>query len=266
MKVNWVSLLTGSMKYKVSFFLLALIVLQFKLVAQTPPSTELLLQQARNLEKSIQYEQSIQKYEEYLKFSPANITVLCKLSEIYSIAGRELNEKKKQTNYFQRAKNLATQALKLQPSYADANFVMSLAQGNLALVTFGKDKIDAVLQVKNYAEKTVMLDPNSYKGYHVLGKWYFEISNLNAIEKWLVKMTFGALPEASFQKAANCFEKSRLLNPGFLLNYLELAKCYTQMEQKSKALECILTLEKLPANTKEEQLAKKQAAQIRKDF
>lgn len=244
---------------KNSSLFLGLFFCQLVLFSQTPLPAESILQQASSFEKNHLEARAIQKYEEYLKLAPASIQVLCKISELYSTTGRYSLQKKDQINAFHRARDLASQALKIQPNHAEANFVMALAQGNLALVAFGQDKIDAVKLVKSYAEKSVQLDPNSYKGYHVLGKWNYEVSNLSSIEKWLVKMTFGALPEASFKKAAYCFEKSRQLNPGFLLNYLELAKCYSSLNDQAKQNECLLAMEKLPATTKEELMAKKEA-------
>lgn len=235
-----------------------------KINAQIP--SEVLLQQARVLEKNNQDDQALLKYEEYLKIVPSNVTINCKLSELYSRVGKMQKGKQVQTDYYKKASLYASKALKLQPASAEAHFVMSVAYGNLAIVAFGADKIDAVRKVKYYAEKTVQLDPNNFKGYHVLGKWNAEVSALNSVEKWLVKVTFGGLPPASFDKAIECFDKSRKLNPSFLLNYLELAKCYLEKDDKRKAGEMLQFIEKAPMGSSEDLLTKKEAEELTDRF
>ena len=223
---------------------------------------EVYLQQARAYEKNNQEFKALQKYEEGLRYSPGNVSIICKLSELYSQLGKLQNGKQQQLEFYKKAKSYASTALKLQPSSAEANFVMSVAQGNQALIAFGSDKIDAVKQVKFFAEKAVQLDPSNFKGYHVLGKWNAEVSGLNNVEKWLVKVTFGGLPAASYDKAIECFEKSRKLNPTFLLNYLELAKCYFEKEDNLHAKEMLQFIAKAPANGTEDLNTKKEAAQL----
>ena len=231
-----------------------------ELTAQS--AVEAILQQARIFEKNHQDAQALQKYEEYLKYTPGNVSIVCKLSELYSQLGKLQNGKQQQIEFCKKANSYAATALKLQPSSAEAHFVMSVAQGNQALLAFGADKIEAVKQVKYYAEKTVQLDPSNFKGYHVLGKWNAEVSGLNSVEKWLVKMTFGGLPYASYDKAIECFEKSRKLNPSFLLNYLELAKCYFEKDDNRHAKEMLQFIDKAPAIGTEDLNTKKEAAQL----
>jgi len=48
------------------------------------------------------------------------------------------------------------------------------------------------------------------------------------------------------QDAITFFEKSRALNPGFVLNYLELSKAYYRIDQKKKAKELLGSMLQLP--------------------
>jgi hypothetical protein len=47
---------------------------------------------------------------------------------------------------------------------------------------------------------------------------------------------FGALPEASLEEAVRDYERSRTLNPGFLLNYYELARAYRRQGHTGQAI------------------------------
>lgn len=214
--------------------------------------TTALMQQAASLEKAFKDEEALQAYTAVLKREPSNIEALCRASELCTTLGRRQEAKEKQKDYYERGQQLAVRALKANPDYAEANFAMAIALGRIAQNASGDDKIKAVKDIRGYANRCIQLDPNNYKGYHVLGKWHFEVSDLSALEKWLVKVTYGALPKASLDDAIACYEKSRQLNPAFLLNYLELAKSYERKDDPKKARAFIEQMLKLPPNSSDD--------------
>lgn len=211
-----------------------------------------LMRQAEAAEKAFKDDDALAKYLEVIKIQPGNIDALCKASELYSVVGKRQEGKDKQKDYYNKGKQYAQRALAVNPNNSEANFAMAVSMGRMALISSGEEKIKAVKDVKTYADKCVKLDPKNFKGYHVLGKWHYEISNLNALERWLVKVVYGALPKSSLDDAAKYYEKSMQLNPSFLLNYLELAKVYKQKDQPEKARQLLNQLEKLPAQTSDD--------------
>jgi len=198
-------------------FMLFLLILPFENNAQ---DINLLLKDAQQLETAFKEPEALQKYLDVIRFQPGNLTALIKISELYSILGKHQGTKDKQKEYYRNARVYAQKALTVNGNSSDANVVMALAMGRMALISSGDDKIKAIKDVKTYSEKSVQLDPNNFKGYHVLAKWNYEVSDLNSVEKWLVKVAYEALPKASLDDAIKYFEKSRQLNPSFLLNYL----------------------------------------------
>ncbi len=165
-------------------------------------------------------------YSKILKTEPSNIFALCRCSELCSRIGNRLPEKSKKLDYFKAAKAYANAALHINPNNSEANFVMSLAMARMALMSTGKERIVAVKNIKSYAEIAVKMDPSNFKAYTLLGIWNYEVSNLNAMERGLAKWFFGGLPAASLESAISFCEKSRSINPNFVLNYLELARAY----------------------------------------
>ncbi len=87
-----------------------------------------------------------------------------------------------------------------------------------------RERVILAKDVRYYAENAIRLDPDNFRAYHILGRWNYEVSNLSLAEKSFARIFYGNLPSASLDKAISDFEKSRSLNPGFILNYLELAK------------------------------------------
>lgn len=139
---------------------------------------------------------------------------------------------------------------------------MAFALGRMAIISSGDERINAVKDIRKYAEKTIQLDPLHYKAYHVIGRWHYEVSNLNTVERWLLKMAYGSLPKSSLETSIRNYEKSRQLNPAFLLNYLELAKAYDRQSNERKAMELLNTMMKLPLASSNDEIIKAEGRKL----
>ena len=221
-----------------------------------------LLMEAKQNEAVFKDYETLMKYSEVLKIQPNHITALCKVSELFSLTGKRQATKEKQKEYYAAALKYAKQAYATNPTSAEACFVMSVAMGRLAMMASGQEKIDAVKAIKSYAEKAVQYDPDNFKGYHVLGKWHYEVSNLNSLERWLVKVTYGALPDASLSKAIGYYEKSKQLNSAILINYLELAKAYHKNDEEKKAIATLEVMATLPNSSGDDATIRAEAKKL----
>jgi tetratricopeptide (TPR) repeat protein len=250
-----------SKAFLLPFFLLSL--LPFTSLAQ---DIAVLQKEAQQLETSFKDEEALKKYLEIIKIQPHNLNALCKVSELYTLAGKLQAKTDQQKAYYRNAKAYAQKALQVNAGSAEANVMMSVAMGRMALIASGKEKIIAVREIKSFAEKAIQLDATNFKAYHVLGKWHYEVSELSAATKWLVKVTYGALPKASLDDALRYYEKSNQLKPGFVLNYLEMAKVYYSKDNDKKAIELLQTMMKLSNTTSNDAGAKQEGKELLEDW
>jgi tetratricopeptide (TPR) repeat protein len=227
---------------------------------------EVMLREAQQLESTYKENDALKKYLEILHYQSYNLSALCKTSELYSRLGKRQSTKDKQKEYYTTAKSYAQKALQANSNSSDANFVMAVAMGRMALISSGEEKINAVKEIKSYAEKCIHIDPNNFKGYHVLGKWHYEVSDLNGLEKWLVKVAYGTLPKASLDESIRFYEKSKQLNPNFVLNYLELAKAYHRKNNNKQAVALLEAMMKLPDATADDASIKTQGKKLLKEW
>ena len=227
----------------IRFFLFILLILPFENNAQ---DADALLREAQQQESQFKELDAFVKYSQVVRLQPSNLAVLCKCSELCIYIGGREKDKTKKADYFKAAKTYATAALRVNPNSSEANVVMSMAIGRLTLIASGKDKIASVNDVKLYADRAIKLDPSNFKAYHVLGKWNYEISNLNFLERTLAKLFYGDVPKASLEDAIANYEKARSINPAYVLNYLELAKAYYRNDNKKKAIELLNAMMPLP--------------------
>lgn len=242
------------------FFFTSLIFLSQFLRAQDVNSY---INLAEQYENAMNDEQAIIKYKEALKIQPNNIYAICKASELCNrIGARFKNDKAKQADYFAASKTYARAALKIDPLNSESNFVMALVMGREAIIKGGKEKIMAVKDVKNYADLSIKYNPNNFKAWYVLGKWYYEVSALNYFERTAVKIFFGALPKADIDDAIACFEKVKSINPAFALNYLSLAKAYKRKDESSVAKQNLSIMISLPEQTQDDAKIKSEGREL----
>ncbi|MFT3933394.1 MAG: tetratricopeptide repeat protein [Chitinophagaceae bacterium] len=228
-------------------------------------SVTALQKDAQQLE-TVSEEKAFLKYQEILKLQPANIAALCKSSELCSSIGRRQKEKEEQLSYFKAAQKFASQALSVNPNSSEANFVMSIAMGRMALVLGGKEKIAAVDQIKKYAELSIKCDPSNYKPYHVLGRWHYEVSDLSGFERAFAKIFYGGVPPATLKEAIYNYEKCRSLAPDLIINYVELARCYHRNDQKAKAIEFLNKALSMPEKMQDDKRVKEEARVLLKKW
>ena len=226
-----------------------------------------LIKEGNRLESLPDEKAAFHKFKEVLKLSATNIYALNKCSELCSRIGqRETTNTKLRSDYYAAAKIYAQTALKIEPTNSEANCVMSIALGRSSMSKSGKEKIENAKEVKKYVDAAIAGDPKNFKAWHVLGRWQYEISNLNALERSLVKLLYGGLPPATIKQSIASFEKARVLRPEFLLNYYEMARAYKDNDNKAKAIAYLQVLLTLPNQTEDDPAIKEKSRALLKSW
>ncbi len=234
-----------------SFILLLL----FIIATVSAQDAAAVIKEAARLENTLNEKAALEKYKEALKLHPSNITALNKCSELCSRIGKRNPDSKIRTSYYQYAKNYAAAALKINPNNADANCAMAIILGSIALTGSSKEKVTAAKEIKKYVDIALKNDPLNYKAWHVLGRWHFELSDLNVFERAAVKIMFGGLPHSTVPESIRAFEKAGSIK-SFAANYMELAKAYKKNNQQDKAIAAINALLNFPNQTEDDEALK----------
>jgi tetratricopeptide (TPR) repeat protein len=247
--------------------LLILFFFNFQLLAQPAQrAIEPLLAEAHVYEVQRNEKAAYDKYKEVLRAAPRNVQALVKCSELCSRIGKRETTEQKRDDYYKAAKTYADIALSIAPNHSEANCVMAIALGRISLNHSGKEKVNAAKDIRKYVDKALLYDANNYKAWHVLGRWHFELSSLNVIERTAVKVFFGKIPHASFKDAIVALEKANDLSKGFILNYFELARAYKKAGQKAKAIATIKQMLQLPDTTEDDAATKADGEALLKEW
>ncbi len=229
----------------------------FSCAMSSAQDINVMLKDADKLESIPNELAAFNKYSEIVKIQHNNVYALAKCSELCSRIGKRQTDKKAKEDFYTAAKSFAEAALKVNPNSSDANAVMAMALGHQSLNKSSKEKIATAKDVKKYADIAIKLDPANYKAWHILGRWNYEICNLNLFEKAAVKILYGGLPPASIKNSITAFETAQnITKTGFVLNCLELAKAYLKNNDIQKAKSMLQYMQTLPVKTEDDPLLK----------
>jgi hypothetical protein len=236
-----------------------LLTLSFRALPQDVPA---LLQQAARLESDFKEEEALIKYQDIVKLQPHNVFALCHCSDLSCRIGNRQDSRDKKIGYFKAGRDYADAAWRLDSTNSEANVVMAFSIGRMILLESGREKVAGAGAIKRFAENAIKYDPQNYKAWHILGRWHYEISGLNFIERTLAKWFYGALPDASLQESIHDYEKSMSLRPGFMLNYLELARACHRDGQNARAIQLLRRLDSLKDGMYDDRQVRKEGRQL----
>jgi tetratricopeptide (TPR) repeat protein len=225
-----------------------------------------LLKEANRLEALPNEKASLAKFREVLKIQPRNIYALNKASELCSRIGKRETVSTMAEDYYSAARTYAGIALKFEPNNSESNCVMAIALGRSSLNKSGKERIIQARELRKYIDLSIKNDQRNFKAWHVLGRWHYELSNLNMLEKTAVKYLYGGMPPASLNESLAAFERAQAITDGFILNYFEMAKAYKQNDQKSKAIALLHKMLTMPNQTEDDPIIKESGRKLLKDW
>jgi tetratricopeptide (TPR) repeat protein len=222
-----------------------------------------LIQEAQKFEMQLKDTEAFGKYSAAYQLQPTNMTAVVKCAELScAIGSRQGNEDAKRT-YYTQAKTYSDAALKLDSQSADANYITAVVYGKLTEVEKSNDKtVEDVKNVKLYADKALAKNPNYGKAWNIIGKWHYEMLNLNIVKKAAVKVIYGGMPKSSIEECIAAFEKCKTLEPYYCRNYLDLAKAYNYNKEYEKALAALQQCTKCPNRQQDDPALKQEAKEL----
>ena len=181
----------------------------------------------------LQAVESLRYYLPAEKLEPDNVRLLVHISREYRHLMSDATASAEKVRLGGLAVDYAKRATNISPGDPDAQLAVAISYGKLEPFQGYHQRFDAVHIIKNAADKVIDLDPHNDLGWHVLGRWYQGLAEVDPVHRMMAQV-LGGLPAATFEEAATCFEKAIQLNPNRLMHYIALGTVDVEMGKKDE--------------------------------
>lgn len=151
-----------------------------------------------------------------------------------------------QERHYRTAVRWARRCAALHPDSSESHFFLAVALGRMALEVGGKKKIELSKEIKAEAERTLALNPRHDGAMHVLGRWHYELGNLNWALRAFAKILYGGVPPGGNEEAKAWFEKALAVQPNSPSHHLRLGETLIKLKQYEPAREHLQACIALP--------------------
>jgi tetratricopeptide (TPR) repeat protein len=215
--------------------------LLFSTAAFGAGSADELIQQGDVFYAKLQAPDALKCYLPAEKLEPNNVRLLVHISREYRHLMSDTAKPMEKLALGDTALAYAKRAAALAPDDPEAQLAVAISYGKLTPFESIREKLDASRVIKNAVDKVIRLDPRSDLGWHVLGRWHMAFADVSPAKRALALLTYGKLPDSTYEDAARCFEKAIQLNPNRLMHYIQLGRAYAHMGRGNDAKRLITT-------------------------
>lgn len=203
------------------------------------------IEQGDALDRKFRSAEALAAYQRALEERPNDADLLRKISKQYVEMVLDGPSRREQARLAQLGYDNALAAQKLAPRDPAVRITVAIAAGRLAFYSEPSKRLELSRVVRSEANEAVRLNPRYALGWHVLGRWHYEIANLNPVLRVLAQTIYGRMPSGTNDEAIRHLSKAAELEPGNALFHAELGRAYLAAGRKEEAkreLEKSLTL------------------------
>ena len=218
-----------------------------------------------SLRELSKYQQVMEMLQERRQSNSDNPEVLWRLGQTHVDIGELAESSEVAEEHYATGLELGKQAIELAPNSAHAHLTVAIAQGRVALSSGTQRKVELSRGIKEHVDRAIELDPTLDLAYHVRGRWHYEIADLGWFTNTIVKVVYGGMPDASFEKAASDFRRAIEIRDR-VAHRLKLAEAYIKMGQEDQARAQLRRAIDMPLDMEEARKYQEEARQLLREI
>ena len=219
------------------------------------------IEQGDSFDRQFKSAQALAAYEKALATNPNDADLLRKISKQYVEMVLDAPSKKEKLRLAQLGYDTALQAKKLAPNDPEVRVTVAIAAGRVAFYSEPRRRLELSSVVRSESAESVKLNPRFALGWHVLGRWNYEIANLNPVLRVVAEAVYGKMPPASNEEAIRALSRAVELEPGNSLFHAELGRAYLAAGRKVEAKRELQKSLTLPRRSRDDAGAQDRAKQ-----
>lgn len=227
--------------------------------AGATPVVDSLLSEAIAAEDRLDSRRALELLLEAERARPDDAFILRRIARQYSDLTVELPDSESRKQAVERALDYSQRAVTLDPANPEGVLSLAVCYGKLALYSGTREKVELSRLVRQETERALALDSDYSWAHHLLGRWHYEVSELGSVARFVVRLIYGGLPDASTADAVRHLERAVQLAPDQLQHRLELGFAYLAHGETEKARAAFEAGLAMPSREKHDEPAKQRA-------
>jgi tetratricopeptide (TPR) repeat protein len=205
---------------------------------------------------------ALQLFRELEETRPDDPFILQKIARQLSDSVEDTPDRERRKALAAEARRYAERAVELDPRSAVNVLSLAICHGKVATYAGTREKIALSRLVKTETERALALDPGYDWAHHILGRWHYEVASLSSTQRWLVKIIYGGLPEASHAQAVASLQRAVQLAPETPSHHIALGLAYLAAGRKADARTALEAGLALPTRDKPDEASKQRARTV----
>lgn len=223
---------------------------------QESKSFEQLLADGIKADAELRPEEALVNFQRADALQPDQPEILLRLAKSHSDLLIKGGKSSAARAHGEKALELSQRAVALAPDNSQAHLSVAVAYGRLTDFVGPKERLRYSKLIRAEVDRSLELDPRDDYAYHVLGRWYAGIANLNPVLRTFAKVVYGDVPEATNDEAVAAMQKAIRIKPDRIAHHAQLARIYSHMDKDELARKEWEKVVTLPISDPEDPLEK----------
>jgi tetratricopeptide (TPR) repeat protein len=219
------------------------------------------IEQGDSFDRQFRSADALAVYRKALAEKPGDPAILRKIAKQYVEMALDAPGKGESLRLARLGYDTALQAKKSDPGNAEGCVTVAIAAARLGFYSDAKTKLELSKVVNEQSAEAIRLKPGYALGWHMLGRWNYEICTLNPLLKAVAEAIYGKMPAASYEESVRCLGKAAQIEPGNAMFQAELGRAYLAAGHEDKARQALEKSLTLPRRTKDDSVAQERAKQ-----
>jgi tetratricopeptide (TPR) repeat protein len=225
------------------------------------PAAEQWIEQGDSLDRQFKSSEALAAYQKAAAQRPDDADLQRKIAKQYVEMVLDATSRSEKLRLATAGYETALKAKKLAPRDPETRVTVAIAAGRLAFYSDPRKRLQLSSVVRSEAAESIKLDPRFALGWHVLGRWHYEIANLNPVLRVVAEAVYGKMPPASNEDAIRHLQKAVDLQPDNALFRAELGRAYLAAGRKAEAGRELQKAISLPRRSRDDAAAQDRAQQ-----
>jgi tetratricopeptide (TPR) repeat protein len=184
------------------------------------------IEQGDSLDRQFKSAEALAAYQKAAAGRPADPDLQRKIAKQYVEMVLDAPSRSEKLRLAGLGYETALKAKQLAPRDPETRVTVAIAAGRLAFYSEPRRRLELSSVVRSESAEAVKLNPRFALGWHVLGRWHYEIANLNPVLRAVAEVVYGKMPPASNEEAIRHLQRAVELQPNKALFHAELGRAF----------------------------------------